>query len=48
MTICIYIYKANGSYQKQEFIEKSKERMGGSFASSNRDLQESDNNKVSV
>lgn len=27
MDLCIYIYKANGSYQKQEFIEKARERM---------------------
>lgn len=27
MELCIYIYKANGSYEKQEFIEKARERM---------------------
>lgn len=25
--LCIYIYKANGSYEKQEFIEQARERM---------------------
>lgn len=27
MDLCIYIYKANGSYEKQEFIEQARERM---------------------
>lgn len=27
MDLCIYIYKANGSYEKQEYIEKARERM---------------------
>lgn len=27
MDLCIYIYKANGSYEKREFIEKARERM---------------------
>lgn len=27
MDLCIYIYKANGSYEKQEFIKQARERM---------------------
>lgn len=27
MDLCIYIYKANGNYEKREFIEKARERM---------------------
>lgn len=27
MDLCIYIYKANGNYDKQGFIEKARERM---------------------
>lgn len=27
MDLCIYIYKANGTYEKQEFIEKARERI---------------------
>lgn len=27
MDLCIFIYNANGSYEKQEFIEKARERM---------------------
>lgn len=25
--LCVYIYKANGTYEKQEFIERARERM---------------------